>query len=356
MEAGTAGWNGVLDRLSDFPRTRMGLDPTPLEPLDRLTAATGGARLWAKRDDLNGVAFGGNKVRQLEYYFGQALAEGADTVLITGAVQSNYCRLAAAFAARLGMDCHIQQEERVAHETAAYRHSGNVLVERLLGATLHGYPAGEDEVGADANLEALADRLRASGRSPYVVHLAPGHPPLGALGYIHAAREVLEQAAAADLHFDTAVVPSGSGATHAGFLFGLRALGSNLPVIGVCVRRAADLQGRRIAERCEEIAAILGMANPVGDADIAVDDRFLGPGYGQLNRPTEQAILGAARTEAVILDPVYSGKAMAGALAIGRDLGKGSNVLFLHTGGSPAIFAYADLLGDVSASEPSDGT
>ncbi|MEM6974487.1 MAG: D-cysteine desulfhydrase family protein [Pseudomonadota bacterium] len=331
----------ILDRLAALPRVEMGRSPTPLERLDRISAETGGATLWAKRDDLNDLAFGGNKVRQLEYYFGAARAEGADTVLITGAVQSNYCRLTAAFAARLGMACHIQQEERVVGADPTYRQSGNVLLQRLLGACLHSYPSGEDESGADANLERIAAGLRAEGHRPYVIHLAPGHPPLGALGYIHAAAEVLAEAEARALTIDHAIVPSGSGATHGGFLFGLRALGSRIPVTGICVRRDAGAQGPRIAARCREIARLIDTPNPVSDADVMVDDRFLAPGYGRLNTATEHAIARTAQTEAMLLDPVYSGKAMAGALTHAEALGPGQTVLFLHTGGTPALFAYA---------------
>ncbi len=336
--------NFAAPSLADLPRVRLSTMTTPLERLDRLTAANTGAVLWAKRDDVQGLAFGGNKVRQLEYYFGEARAQGADTVLITGAVQSNFCRLTAAYAAKLGMDCHIQLEERVPSNDPLYRNSGNVLVGRLLGATLHSYGAGEDETGADAALERLADGLRAAGRVPYVIHLAAGHPPLGALGYIDCAREVLDQAAELGVAFDHVVVPSGSGATHAGLLWGLRAYGSDVPVTGICVRRAASLQRPRIIERCGEIAALLGVQNPVTEADVVVNDRFLGPGYGRLNLPTERAIALGARTEALMLDPVYSGKCMAGALAIAGNRPPDETVLFIHTGGTPGLFAYADML------------
>ena len=332
----------TLGTLPDLPRCRMATAQTPLEPLDRLTAANTGARLWAKRDDMQGLAFGGNKVRQLEYYFGAARAAGADSVLITGAVQSNFCRLTAAYAARLGMECHIQLEERVPSNDPLYRESGNVLLDRLMGAVLHSYGAGEDEAGADRALEEIASGLRTEGRTPYVIHLAPGHPPLGALGYIDCAREVLEQAAAAGLSFDHAVVPSGSGATHAGFLYGLRALGSDLPVLGVCVRRDAARQRPRLIARCREIAGLLEMPNPVADADVIVNDRFLPPGYGRLNAPTERAIALGARTEALMLDPVYTGKSLAGALALAGNRPESENILFIHTGGTPAIFAYAN--------------
>ncbi|MEM9059958.1 MAG: D-cysteine desulfhydrase family protein [Pseudomonadota bacterium] len=338
-----------LGRLAGMPRVRLGGGVTPLERLGHLSRVNSGAALWAKRDDMQGLAFGGNKVRQLEYYFGAAEAEGADTVLITGAVQSNFCRLTAAFAAKLGMACHIQQEERVATNDPLYRESGNVLVEKLMGAALHSFPAGEDEAGADANLEAIADGLRAEGRKPYVIHLAPGHPPLGALGYVDCAVELLEQLDAQGVAIDHIAIPSGSGATHGGFLFGMRAMGSDIPVTGYCVRRAASLQKPRIERRCDEIAELLGVENPVRPEDVVVNDRFLIPGYGKINLPTERAIRLGARTEALMLDPVYSGKCMAGALNIAGNRPEGENVLFIHTGGTPAIFAYAGALDGVTS-------
>lgn len=334
----------TLGNLADLPRTRLHPDPTPLEELARLSAANTGARIWAKRDDVHGLAFGGNKVRQLEYYFGAAQAEGADTVLITGAVQSNFCRLTAAYAARLGMECHLQLEERVPSNDPLYRDGGNVLLDRLMGAHIHPYASGEDESGADAALETIAEKLREAGRRPYVIHLAPGHPPLGALGYVDCAAEVLEQARSDGHAFDHVVVASGSGATHAGLLFGLRALGSTTPVTGICVRRPAAQQRPRIVARCAEIAGLLGTANPVGEEDVIVNDRFLPPGYGRLNAPTERAIRLAGRTEALMVDPVYTGKSLAGALALAGNRPEGEHVLWIHTGGTPAIFAYAKAL------------
>jgi D-cysteine desulfhydrase/L-cysteate sulfo-lyase len=285
---------------------------------------------------------GGNKSRQLEFYLGEAKAQDADVVLITGAVQSNFVRLAAACARKLGMDIHIQLEQRVSKPDALYANSGNVLLDKLLGATLHHYPHGEDEVGADKNLERIAARLRTQGKHPYVIHLAPGHKPLGALGYLVAAKETLAQINDRQLTIDEFVVPSGSGATHAGFLFGLRALGNHAPVTGICVRRDAVAQASRIRARCNEIAALLEMPTPVTDADVVVTDAYLAPGYGKLNSPTRAAIVDAARTEGLLLDPVYSGKTLAGALAIAHQYSEHKNILFLHTGGTPAIFAYGD--------------
>ena len=300
--------------------------------------------LFVKRDDCTGLAFGGNKVRQLEFYFGAAREQQADTALITGAVQSNFVRLAAAAANRLGMECHIQLEERVPKTDPAYRNSGNVLLDRLLGATLHAYPDGGDEAGADRRLGEIADELRDQGRKPYIIPLAPGHPPLGALGYVDAAREILAPTDQGGPAFDEVVVASGSGHTHAGLLTGFRALGSPVQVTGVCVRRDAEAQRRRIRTRCGEIAELLAIDPVVEDPDIHLDDDFLAPGYGQLNDATREAIALAARTEGLLLDPVYTGKVMAGFIHRAREAGAGRSLLFVHTGGTPALFAYESAL------------
>ncbi len=307
------------------------------------------AGLYVKRDDCNGLAFGGNKVRQLEFYLGEAQARGADVVLITGAVQSNFTRLAAAAARKLGMDCHLQLEERVHKTDPFYRSSGNVLLSEILGATIHSYPEGEDEEGADRRLREIASELEGRGRQPYVIPLSPGHRPLGALGYVVAAREVVAQMESDSLSFDEIVVPSGSGNTHAGLLFGLRALGCASRVTGVCVRRHAAAQRDRIRSRCTEIADLLEISSPVCDDDIYLMDDFLAPGYGLANEATLGAIETAARTEGLILDPVYSGKAMAGMLHRAGKIGAESSLLFLHTGGTPAVFAYGPELSDATA-------
>ena len=333
-----------LGRLSTIPRTRLFAGATPLEAMPNLARSCGGGQLLVKRDDCMGLAFGGNKVRQLEFYIGEAAAQNADTVLITGAVQSNFVRLAAAAARKSGMDCHIQLEERVAKSDATYRNSGNVLLDRLLGATLHAYAHGEDEAGADRRLGEIADDLRQSGRRPYIIPLAPGHTPLGALGYVVAADELTRQIAEAGLAVDEIVVASGSGNTHAGLLFGLRALGSNIVVTGICVRRNASAQHPRIAARCREIAELLAVESKVEDTDINVDDAFLPPGYGTAGEATLRAILLAARTEALMLDPTYTGKAMAGFIHQAKAADGAGARIFIHTGGTPAIFAYENEL------------
>ena len=335
-----------LGRLDELPRARLGHAPTPIDAMPNLGARLGPARLYVKRDDCTGLAFGGNKVRQLEFYLGEAVARNADTVLITGAVQSNFVRLAAAGARKLGMDCHIQLEERVPKTDPVYRNSGNVLLDRILGATLHSYPHGEDEAGADKRIREIAAELEAQGRRPYVIPLAPGHAPLGALGYVVAAREILAQMAAEGLAIDEVVVASGSGHTHAGLLFGLRALGCPVTVTGICVRRPAEAQRERIESRCREIAELLDVEPIVDDSDIRLLDDVLGPGYGQLNPATIEAIGMAARSEGLVLDPVYTGKTMAGFIQRARQAGTGQSLLFIHTGGTPALFAYGTALGE----------
>ncbi|MEM8812031.1 MAG: D-cysteine desulfhydrase family protein [Pseudomonadota bacterium] len=334
----------LFERLAAFPKVSVGHFPTPLDHTQRLGSHLG-LELYVKRDDCTGFGFGGNKVRQLAFYFGAALAEGADTILITGAVQSNYARTTAAMAGHFGMGCHLQLEERVADPSDLYRTSGNVLLDDLLGAVIHSYPEGEDEIGADRALRDLASTLGAEGKNPFVIPLGPDNPPVGALGYVVCAAELLGQMRNQDLTIDQIVVPSGSAFTHAGLLFGLRALGCSIPVIGMCVRRNADLQAGRVLTRAREIGRMLDLETEIHERDVDVFDHALAPGYGKLNPATKEAIRLAARTEGLFLDPVYTGKTMAGMIAA-KEAGrlKGDRVVFLHTGGQPALFAYADQL------------
>ena len=334
--------SSMPERMNLLPRVVLHHGPTPLQPMPNLGASVGDADLWIKRDDHHGLAFGGNKIRQLEFYFGEALAQNADTVLITGAVQSNFVRLTAAVAAKLGLNCHVQLEERVSHPSRTYRHSGNILITKMLGATVHSYPEGEDEAGADRQLGLIADELRGMGKHPYIIPLSPGHPPLGALGYVAAAHEMLVQFAEMKMDVTAITVASGSGHTHAGLLFGLRVLGSPIPVEGICVRRVADIQGPRLLARCEQIAELLQIDNPVQQSDVVVKDDWLAPGYGVASGEVMQSILQAARKEALMLDPTYTGKVMTGFLA-GSTGGSGTRVM-LHTGGTPGVFAYGEEL------------
>ena len=328
--------------LGRFPRILATHAPTALEPLPRLGASLG-LDLTVKRDDCTGVAMGGNKVRQLEFYIGAAQAKGADTILITGAVQSNFVRTAAAMARRAGMECHVQLEERVPDIDDTHRRNGNVLLDHLFGATIHSFPEGENEDAADAALAQIADDLRGEGRTPYIIGLAASTPPLGALGYMIGALELAGQHDGGSLPYDEIIVASGSAQTHCGILFGLRALGIGTPVRGVCVRRAADIQEARVARRLKDMAAMTGLDVTVPDTDVRCfhDDRERG--YGQMSAATHDAILRAARDEGLLLDPVYTGKVMAGLITLHeRNELAGERVLYWHTGGQPALFAYAD--------------
>ncbi|MDH4260480.1 MAG: D-cysteine desulfhydrase family protein [Gammaproteobacteria bacterium] len=335
-----------LDR---FARASLAHLPTPLEPMANLSRLLGGPNLWVKRDDCTGLAMGGNKARQLEFYFGDALAQGADTVIITGAVQSNFVRQTAAACAKLGLACEIQLEHRVSNDTREYAASGNVLLDRLLGARIHYLPEGEDEQAADAALEAIADRVRSEGGRPYVIHLAPGHPPLGALGYVVAMEELLSQMAGRDLEFDAVVLPTGSAATHAGTLVGLRIQESSVRVIGACVRRERSLQVPRVLRQALATAELAGDPGIVAEDDVVVFDDWLGPGYGQATPEMKEAVTLAARQEGLLLDPVYTGKSMAALIGLARRgyFGGNANVLYLHTGGTPALFGYSSMLEDI---------
>lgn len=330
------------------PHARLGHFPTPLEHLPRLGAMLGSPeRLWVKRDDCTGLALGGNKVRQLEYYMGAALEAKATRVLITGAVQSNYVRTAAAAAAKLGLSCTVQLEDRVPGKDELYRRSGNVLLDHLLGAEVVLYPEGEDEAGADAALEEMAAAAAARGERPYVVHLSEQPKPLGALGYVAAVEELFQQAGQIGLDIGTIVVASGSAVTHAGVLVGVRALGlADVNVVGACVRRDAHQQSARVLRVAGSTAAMLDNNVEIAAADVTVDDTALAPGYGQLNAPTRHAMRTAATLEGLIVDPVYTGKCFAvGMDWYARDKGERATVIW-HTGGTPALFAYGDTVLD----------
>ena len=341
-----------LAGIARFPRVRLGHAPTPLEPAPNLGAALG-IELWIKRDDCTGLALGGNKVRQLEFHFGQACAQGSDTILVTGAVQSNLVRIAAAAARRLGMEIHIQLENRVDGEGELYRTSGNVLLTHVLGAALYRFPSGEDETAADAAMELRAAALAAEGRRPYVIHSAPAHLPLGGLGYVLAAGEIVKEARELSVCFDAAVTASGSALTHAGLLVGLRALDHRVPVLGICVRRDGLQQGARVEHVASGLAELIDRPDAFDAAEVEVSDAVLAPGYGRLNHAVREALALAARHEGLLLDPVYTGKTMAGLIEHVRTgrIVAGSRVLFMHTGGQPALFAYAESLGPWSSEE-----
>lgn len=331
----------VSQLLLKFPCAELISQPTPIERLDRMSDKLD-IDLWMKRDDLTGLSFGGNKTRQLEYYIGAALAKKADTILITGAVQSNFVRTAAAAAAKFGMKAILQLEERVPDMGPMYYSSGNVLLSHLLDVEHMSFPEGENEAGADAALAQRASQLVANGQVPYIIPLGIDHPPLGALGYVKGGLELAGQMS----DFDVAIVPSGSGATHGGWLTGLRLSGINRPMYGICVRRDATQQKHRMHTVTNKLADLLDIERPFNQQDILTWDGALAPGYGQVGPQSLYALKFMAQTEGIMLDPVYTAKTFAGVLGLLEEgkIKRGQKVLMLHTGGLPALFSYEDVL------------
>lgn len=325
-------------KLSRFPRVRFTHAPTPLEPMPNLSRALGGPNLWVKRDDCTGLATGGNKTRKLEYLMGEALAQRADVVITQGATQSNHARQTAAAAAKLGLACEILLEDRTGSTQDDYRRSGNVLLDRLFGAKLSHVAGGTD---MDAAMARRADELRAQDRRPYVIP-GGGSNAVGALGYVTAALELAEQATVAGLPIDLLVTATGSTGTHAGLLAGLEGARCDIPVLGICVRAPRDVQEQKVHALAERTADLLGVPGAVARERVIANSDYVGAGYGIPTDGMHEAMELAARTEGIVLDPVYSGKAMAGLIDLVRrgELARHRNIVFLHTGGAVGLFGY----------------
>ncbi|NYT82089.1 D-cysteine desulfhydrase [Alcaligenaceae bacterium] len=329
--------------LAAYPRIRLGHFPTPLEFMPRLTAHLGGPNLYIKRDDCTGLATGGNKTRKLEFLAAEALAQGADTLITQGAVQSNHARQTAAAAARLGLKCKILLEERVSDASPEYDQSGNVLLDRLLGGDIVArYPAGTN---MQAEMEKLADALRGDGHKPYVIP-GGGSNPVGALGYVACAQELLNQSFEQELRIDHVVHATGSTGTQAGLVVGLRASNSGIPVYGVSVRAQRDIQEDNVWRLVQNTLDFMGLpASSVDRSDVVANSDFVGAGYGVPTDAMVEAIRLTAEHEAILLDPVYSGKGMAGLIALIRSghFKKGENVVFVHTGGAVGLYGYRQI-------------
>lgn len=333
--------------LARFPRIRLGHLPTPLEPLKRLSAHLAGPggqgpSIWIKRDDCTGLSTGGNKTRKLEYLFADAIAQGADTVITAGATQSNHARQTAAAAARLGLGCVLVLEDRTGRRDEAYTQSGNVLLDRLHGAAIETVAAGTD---IPAAMQGVADRLRQEGRTPYVIP-GGGSNAIGSLGYVNAALELVAQAAAMDLRIDHVIHATGSAGTQAGLLTGLVALNSGIPVLGIGVGKPQAVMEQAVFDLCQESSAHLGLPGIVRRDQVAADCSYIGQGYGLPTQGMTEAVRLLAELEGILLDPVYSGKAMAGLIDLVRQgrFAPGSNIVFLHTGGTVGLFAYPEAL------------
>lgn len=328
-------------QLARFPRRRYTPGPTPIQPLKRLSKALGGPDIYIKRDDLTGLAAGGNKTRKLEFLVAEALSQGADTLITVGAPQSNHCRLTLAAAAHEGLKCRLLIEERVPGTYSATA-SGNNFLFNLLGAEhVEMVPAGTDLA---AKMAQMADAVRSDGGRPYVIP-GGGSNPLGALGYVVCAQELLAQSLDMGIAFDRVVSASGSAGTHAGLSVGLHLSRFAEPVVGVNVRRPRAEQEGNVHKLAVQTAELLGIDAPPREAIIAYDD-WVGPGYSLPTPEMIEAVRMLASMEGILLDPVYTGKAMAGLIAMARSgaFKKGEQVLFIHTGGSPGLFAYETVL------------
>jgi len=327
--------------LAQFPRRRYTEGQTPLEFMPRFTQAVGGPDIYVKRDDLLGLTAGGNKTRKLEFLVADALLQGADTLVTCGAVQSNHCRLTLAAAVKEGMQCHLVLEERVAGSYKP-KGSGNNFLFHVLGAESITVAAGGSNMLEE--MQAVADSLKGQGRKPYIIP-GGGSNAIGATGYVACAEEILSQAYEKGINFNHVVTTSGSAGTHAGLAVGFYGNSSNIPVTGINISRKKEAQENLVYDLVLKTAARVGVSSPMPRDSIVCFDEYVGPGYSLPTNDMIDAVKLLARTESILLDPVYTGKAMAGLIGLVRQgyFKKGENVLFIHTGGSPALYAYEDL-------------
>jgi L-cysteate sulfo-lyase len=329
--------------IARFPRIHCAHLPTPLEPLTTLTELLDGPNIWVKRDDCTGLAGGGNKTRKLEYLMADAREHNADIIITQGATQSNHARQTAAIAVKLGMDCHILLEDRTGSDDPDYKFNGNVFLDQLFGASLERVPGGTD---MNAAMEEVAAVLRDQGRKPYIIP-GGGSNPIGALGYVNCALELLHQANTSGLHIDEVVHATGSAGTQAGLVTGFASSNSQVPVLGIGVRAPQELQESNVFKLAEATAEHIGVPGTVTRDQVRANCNYVGEGYGIPTTQTIEAIELFARAEGLLLDPVYSGKGAAGLIDLIRQghYQKGQNIVFVHTGGAQALFAYLDAFG-----------
>ncbi|MBM9515152.1 D-cysteine desulfhydrase [Desulfogranum marinum] len=327
--------------LTQFPRRNYVQDATPLEALPAFSKALGNkVNIYIKRDDLLPGCAGGNKTRKLDFCIADAIENGADTIITCGAVQSNHCRLTLSWAVKEGLDCHLILEERVA---GSYKKngSGNNFLFNLMGVKSTTVVAGGSDMLGE--MTKLAEQLKKEGKKPYII---PGGASnaIGATGYVACAEEIQQQLFDKNLVIDHMVVPSGSAGTHAGIVVGMYGTNAGIPVSGINVSRPKDVQEEIVHNLAMETAKRLGMRESLPKEQITCFDGYVGPGYSLPTDSMTEAVKLLAQTEAILLDPVYSGKAMAGLIDLVRNdyFAEGANVLFLHTGGSPALYAYLD--------------
>lgn len=322
--------------VNQLPRVPLAHLPTPLQPLERLSRALGGPQIWLKRDDLTGLAMGGNKTRKLEYLLGDALRQGADTVITAGAAQSNHARQTAAAAARCGLRCVLALSPMAPAET-----TGNLLLDRLLGAQVR-WTGDRDRSQV---MQEIAEEERAAGRTPYLIPYG-GSNAIGAAAYFEAMHELARQSRQAEVHFDAVALASSSGGTQSGLVAGAAALREGGRILGISVDEPAEVLAPRVLRLARLVIEHLGVRVEAPEDRVVVVDDYVGGGYGVMGDPEREAIGLLARYEGVLLDPVYTGKAMAGLIAMirAKTWRREEAVVFWHTGGAPALFAYRDEL------------
>ncbi|APG16181.1 UNVERIFIED_ORG: L-cysteate sulfo-lyase [Kosakonia oryzae] len=329
--------------LARFPRLSLGHFPTPLEPLENLSALLGGPKIWIKRDDATGLATGGNKTRKLEFLLADALAKNADVIITQGATQSNHVRQTIAGAAKLGLASKVLLEKRVTDFGEDYQRSGNILLDELLGGEIVAHlPGGTDMQKA---MEEYAEQLREQGHRPYVIP-GGGSNAIGALGYVACAEELLFQSSQLRLRIDHVVHATGSTGTQAGLVAGFTATNSHVPVLGISVRAPKAKQEENVWNLALRTRELLGVAGDLPREAVAANSDYVGDGYGLPTEGMLEALTLFARHEGILLDPVYSGKGAAGLIDLIR---KGyfthdENVVFIHTGGSAGLFGYRQVL------------
>ncbi|RLM17746.1 D-cysteine desulfhydrase [Brenneria alni] len=328
--------------LARFPRLTLGHFPTPLEALPALSKHLGGPNIYIKRDDATGLATGGNKTRKLEFLLADARLQGADVIITQGATQSNHVRQTIAAAAKLGLKTKILLEKRVTDYGEDYQCSGNILLDNLLGGEIVDHLlAGTDMQQA---METLADDLRKQGANPYVIP-GGGSSPVGALGYVACAEELLFQSSQQRLRIDHIVHATGSTGTQAGLVTGLTATNSQIPLLGISVRAPREKQEENVFALAQRTWQLLGIAGEVPRHAVQVNSDYVGKGYGIPTEGTLEALTLLAQLEGILLDPVYSGKGMAGLIDLIRKghFGRDQNIVFIHTGGSAGLFGYRQL-------------
>lgn len=331
--------------LDKFERYPLLWGKSPIHPLKRLSQHLGGAQIWAKREDVNSVlAFGGNKTRKLEYILPDAIAQGADTLVSIGGVQSNHTRQVAAAAAVLGMKCHVVQEHWVDWPDSVYDRVGNILLSRIMGADVELNPAGFD-IGLRDSWKRAMDAVRAKGGKPYPIPAGGSVHPLGALGFVNFAREVEEQERELGIFFDYIIVCSVTGSTQAGMVVGFADQARPRQVVGIDASAKPEATHAQIVDIARRTAELVELGRSITAQDVILRTEWSGEYYGIADQKTIEAIKLAGRTEAMLTDPVYEGKSMAALIDMvgSGEIPKDKNVLFVHLGGAPALNAYSAL-------------